>query len=135
MKKDGQSKEDTYYLGKLDINWADEIDFTFFDIFSKEDKEDLISSLKKLGDEEITINFGTNEYGEYSGNDILEDLEFIEIPGIATKEFIEEHVCGYDNSIMDKLEDVYDYGDDDDDDGDDDDDEIDDEKNDKEIDW
>jgi len=129
MKKDDQNKEDIYYLGKLDINWADEIDFTFFDIFSKEDKEDLVSSLKKLGDDEMTINFGTNEDGEYSGNDILEDLEFTEIPDIATKEFIEENVCGYNNSIMDALEDLYDAIDDDDD-------AIDDEsKNDKEIDW
>jgi len=131
MKKDSQSKEDTYYLGKLDINWSDEIDFTFFDIFSKEDKEDLVSSLKKLGDDEMTINFGTNEDGEYSGNDILEDLEFTEIPDIATKEFIEENVCGYNNSIMDALEDLYDAIDDDDDDAIDDDES----KNDKEIDW
>lgn len=80
----------------------------------------------------MTINFGTNEDGAYSENDILEDLEFTEIPDIATKEFIEENVCCYHNSIMDKLEYLYDVIDDDDDD---DDDEIDDEKNDKEIDW
>ncbi len=111
MKAD-MSKEDTYYLGKLDINWADEINFVFFNIFSKEDKEDLVSSLEKLGDDEITINFGTNEDGAYSGNDILEDLEFIEIPDIATKEFIEEHVCCYHNSIIDALEYLYDAIDD-----------------------
>jgi len=121
MEKDDKSKEDTYYLGRLDINWADEIDFTFFDVFSKKDKEDLVSALKKLGDEEITINFGTNEYGEYSGNDILEDLDFTEIPDIPTKKFIEENVCSYHNSITDVLEDVYDYVDDDDDNVDDDD--------------
>ena len=111
MKAD-MSKENNSYLGKLELNWADEADFTFFDVFSEEEKEDLVSALKELGDEEITISFGTNESSEYSGNDILEALEFEKIPDAATAKFIEEHVCSYSNSIMNKIDSIYDMIDD-----------------------
>ena len=97
-----------YYLGKMKINWADEIDFVFFDVYDEDGKKELVSALRKLGSNEITLFFGTNEDGEYSGDDLLSAIEWTKIPDEATKKFLEDNVCDYDNSINDVLDSLYD---------------------------
>ena len=117
MKTDNIEKK--HYLGKLNIDWADEIDLTYFDLFTEESKQDLENRLQKLGRSEITLRFGTNEDGEYSGDDLLERIEWIEIPDETTKTFIKKNVCDYDNSlnkILHGLWDGEDYSEDCDDD-------------------
>ena len=117
-----------YFLGKLSLNWADEIDFVFFDVFEEDEKKELISKLHKLGNDEITLCFGTNEDADYSGNDLLESIEWIKIPDDATRKFLENKVCDYDNSINHILEslcdDDEDFEDEDDEDFEDEDDET-----------
>lgn len=97
-----------YYLGKMNINWADEIDFVFFDVYDENGKKELVSALRKFGSDEITLCFGTNEDSEYSGDDLLSAIEWTKIPDEATKKFLEDNVCGYDNSINHVLESLYD---------------------------
>lgn len=46
-----------YYLGKMNINWADEIDFVFFDVYDEDGKKELVSALRKLGSNTITLCF------------------------------------------------------------------------------
>lgn len=107
-----------YYLGKMNINWADEIDFVFFDVYDEEGKKELTNALRKLGSNTITLCFGTNEDSEYSGDDLFDAIEWIKIPDEATKKFIENNVCDYDNSINDVLDSLYDYDDFEDEDND-----------------
>lgn len=113
-----KTASEQYYLGKMNINWADEIDFVFFDVYDEDEKKELVSALRKLGSNEITLCFGTNEDGEYSGDDLLSAIEWTKIPDEATKKFLEDNVCDYDNSIDDILYKLYDYEDFEDEDND-----------------
>jgi hypothetical protein len=76
----------------------------FFDVFEEDEKKELISKLHKLGNDEILLCFGRNEDAYYSGNDLLESIEWITIPDDATRKFLENKVCDYDNSINHILE-------------------------------
>lgn len=119
MKKQNDETKTTseqYYLGKMNINWADEIDFVFFDVYDENGKKELVSALRKLGSNEITLCFGTNEDSEYSGNDLLYAIEWTKIPDEATKKFLEDNVCDYNNSINNVLDSLYDDFEDDDND-------------------
>lgn len=105
--KKGKSKQ-KYYLGKLNLNWADEIDMVYFDVFTETSKKRLEDKLRDLGSSEITLCFGTNEDGDYSGNDLLDSIEWIEILDETTRKFIKKNVCDYDNSLDHILESLWD---------------------------
>ena len=83
--------------------------------FDEEGKKKLVSTLKKLGDNTINILFGTNEESEFSGNDILDHIEWKKIPNDKVRKFLENNVCDYSNSLLEALNslDSYDISEDD----------------------
>ena len=48
-------KEKTFYLGKLGLNWADEADFVYYDVYDEAEKKELVDALTKIGNNEVPL--------------------------------------------------------------------------------
>lgn len=72
-----------HYIARVEINWADEINFSFMSVVDEDTKcyfHELINRWQKEApDEELYVGFGSNESGEYSVDDIDEAVDFQEI--------------------------------------------------------
>lgn len=72
-----------HYIARVEINWADEIDFSFMSVVDEDTKcyfHELINKWRKEApDEELYVGFGSNESGEYSVDSIDEAVSFQEI--------------------------------------------------------
>lgn len=67
-----------YYITQGNLNWADEIDFDGFDLFTEEELNDAKKVFSEGGDyydKTVTAYLGTNEDEEVSSNDVLDELE------------------------------------------------------------
>ncbi len=69
-----------HYIARVEINWADEIDFSFMSVVDEDTKRyfnELINRWRKEApDEELYVSFGSNESGEYSVDYIDEAVDF-----------------------------------------------------------
>lgn len=67
-----------YYISNGGLNWADEIDFDGFDLFTEDQLKDAIKSFSKGGeyyDKSVNAYLGTNEDEEVYAEDVLAELE------------------------------------------------------------
>lgn len=94
MKKEA-AKRDKYkgkwYWATLSFNWADEMDVECHEVMKESEMKKFIKDCKKLGDGEINIYIGTNEDVDFSGNELADSVNFIEIPSSETREFLFAH--------------------------------------------
>ena len=83
------------WLAKMSLDWADEADFTYYEIISDSDKQKYEEYLSKYKD--ITVNkyFGTNEDSDFTGEEIDGSIEWFEIPSNEVLKFIEDAVVDY----------------------------------------
>lgn len=83
---------DKFYLVKSEPNWADEIDFEGFDLFSEDEYQE---ALKKFEDPEISeteLSFwGGNQEYFVSAKYVLRDLKNAEVIDIDEHSFLLEH--------------------------------------------
>ena len=105
-------KEKTFYLGKLGLNWADEADFVYYDVYDEAEKKELVDALTKIGNNEVPICFGTNEDSDFTGNQLKNSIEWTKIPSAEVRKFLEKHICDYNNSMSSILDSVFDVVDD-----------------------
>lgn len=67
-----------YYITNGSLNWADEIDFDGFDLFTEEELNDAKKAFSEGGeyyDKSVNAYLGTNEDEEVSSEDVLYELE------------------------------------------------------------
>lgn len=67
-----------YYITQGGLNWADEIDFEGFDLFTEDQLKDAIKAFSKGGeyyDKSVNAYLGTNEDEEVSSEDVLYELK------------------------------------------------------------
>lgn len=98
-KQKMEAKDKIKWLCKCEMNWADEADFTWFEIFTDEEKKEFLAYLKKHADDYTTVYFGTNEYSEFTGKDIANCLEWKKIPDETTEKFLKNFVVSWDTNI------------------------------------
>jgi hypothetical protein len=67
--------EGRYYIVELDFDWADEISFDCFEVFTESELKFFKESLANLGDDEREISIGTNEAINISPDDLLDMIE------------------------------------------------------------
>lgn len=84
---------DKFYLVKSSPNWADEIDFEGFDLFSEDEYQNELARFKKLSDKGRSCNgyCGSNEEYEVSASQVLRDLERAKVIDIDEHAFLFEH--------------------------------------------
>ena len=82
------------WLAKMSLNWADEADFTYYEIISDSDKQKYEEYLSKYKDVEVMKCFGTNEDSCLTGEEIDGSIEWFEIPSDEVCKFIEKAVIG-----------------------------------------
>ena len=81
-----------YLLCKTEINWADEINFSFIDLMREDHFQILQDSIKN--EKDIEISFGTNKEELYDGEDILKNIKTKKISN-ETYEEIKDMVDDY----------------------------------------
>jgi hypothetical protein len=67
-----------YYITNGSLNWADEIDFDGFDLFTEDELKDAIKAFSDGGeyyDKEVSAYLGTNEDEDISSEDVLYELK------------------------------------------------------------
>ena len=116
-----------YYITEGDVNWADEIDFEGFDLFTEDELKDAKKSFSAGGEyynKTVNACFGTNEDGEIEASDVLYELEnateITEAQYVAISDVLGDHygVTSY-GEVMDgadEIEEDYDISDLEDDD-------------------
>jgi len=122
-----------HYIARVEINWADEINFSFMSVVDEDTKcyfHELINRWQKEApDEELYVGFGSNESGEYSVDDIDEAVDFQEITEEDYKTLERLHLTqvGSDRLgwMMDDIEEMLESTEDDEDDDEEEDDEDD----------
>lgn len=79
------------YLIKLSINYDDELDFNFYEVWS----ENKVNKFKKLLDthyeDEVEFDLGSNIVCNFTGEFILSNIEFIKIPEPSVK-FVDKYI-------------------------------------------
>ena len=90
--KKKKAKDTTKWFCSFNINWADEINFNLYGLYSAAQKKKLVEFLQDHKDEMQQINFGTNEEDEYTGNDILESISWTKIDSPMVLKFIKKHM-------------------------------------------
>lgn len=69
-----------YYLGFIEVNWADELDVEQTVVMTSDDINDLERYREKYDDREVNISIGTNECIEdITAGEIFDKLEYAEI--------------------------------------------------------
>ena len=68
---------DKFYLVKSRPNWADEIDFEGFDLFSEDEYQNELKKFEKLAKENASceVYVGSNEEDEVEAETVLRDLK------------------------------------------------------------
>ena len=82
------------WLAKMSPNWADEADFTYYEIISDSNKKKYEEYLSKYKDVEVMKCFGTNEDSYLTGEEINGSIEWFKIPSNEVCKFIEKAVIG-----------------------------------------
>ena len=84
---------DKFYLVKSSPNWADEIDFEGFDLFSEDEYQNELAKFKKLSDDGRSCSgyCGSNEEYEVSASQVLRDLERAKVIDIDEHAFLFEN--------------------------------------------
>jgi len=84
---------DKFYLVKSEPNWADEIDFEGFDIFSEDEYQNELEKFEKLAKENASCEgyVGSNEEDEVEAEQVLNDLKKAEVIDIDQQAFLFEH--------------------------------------------
>lgn len=83
------------WLAKMRLDWADEADFTYYEIIADSDKQKYEEYLSKYKDVTITWYFGTNEDSDITGEEIDSSIEWFEIPSDEVLKFVEDAVIGF----------------------------------------
>lgn len=83
------------WLAKMSLNWADEADFTYYEIIADSDKQKYEEYLSKYKDVEVMKCFGTNEDSYLTGEEIDGSIEWFEIPSDEVLKFVEDAVIGF----------------------------------------
>ena len=83
------------WLAKMSLNWADEADFTYYEIISDSNKKTYEEYLSKYKDVEVMKCFGTNEDSYLTGEEIDGSIEWFEIPSDEVCKFLKKAVIGY----------------------------------------
>lgn len=69
-----------HYLCRIEINWADEIDFDFVIVVNEDEKREFDGLMQQWmehdPDDEIYLSFGSNQRGEYNANEIRNAVTF-----------------------------------------------------------
>ena len=87
------------WLAKMSLNWADEADFTYYEIISDSNKKKYEEYLSKYKDVEVMKCFGTNEDSYLTGEEIDGSIEWFEIPSDEVCEFLKKTVCYFGGEI------------------------------------
>ena len=83
------------WLAKMSLNWADEADFTYYEIISDSNKKKYEEYLSKYKDVEVMKCFSTNEDSCFTGEEIDGSIKWFEIPSDEVCKFIKKAVIGY----------------------------------------
>ena len=83
------------WLAKMSLDWADEADFTYYEIISDSNKKTYEEYLSKYKDVEVMKCFGTNEDSYLTGEEIDGSIEWFEIPSDEVFKFLKKAVIGY----------------------------------------
>ena len=84
---------DKFYLVKSEPNWADEIDFEGFDLFSEDEYQYELEKFEKLAKENTSCKtcVGSNEEQEIEAETVLNDLKRAKVIDIDQHAFLFEH--------------------------------------------
>ena len=98
------------WLAKMSLDWADEADFTYYEIISDSEKRKYEEYLSKYKDVEVMKCFGTNEDSYLTGEEIDGSIEWFEIPSDEVLKFIEDAVIGSGGEISEIICDLAEKG-------------------------